>query len=170
MAPDNAPPSDTAEPERALVTSLDYPMFVVTATGPEGPSGCLAGFVTQCSIDPVRFLACVSKENHTFGVASAAESLAIHLLGRDQVATASHFGERTGDRTDKFAGVAWAPGPHGAPVLAECAAWVEGPVLASHDLGDHQGFVVGVGAGGAGPAAPQLTFKALPPLDPGHPA
>ena len=27
------------------------------------------GFVTQASINPVRFIVCVSKVNHTFGVA-----------------------------------------------------------------------------------------------------
>ena len=39
---------------------VDYPYYVVTVRAPdEEMSGCLAGFVTQCSIDPPNFVACV---------------------------------------------------------------------------------------------------------------
>ena len=37
----------------AFFDLIDYPYFVVTVRSPEADmSGCLAGFVTQCSIDP----------------------------------------------------------------------------------------------------------------------
>ncbi len=40
----------------ALVTEIDYPMFIVTAAAGGRRAGCLVGFTTQCSIHPPRFL------------------------------------------------------------------------------------------------------------------
>ena len=85
----------TTTTQRAIDTTAftdrtDYPLTVVTTIGPDGElSGCLAGFTTQCSIDPLRFLVCISRVNHTFDVVSRATMLALHLLGEDQVDTAS---------------------------------------------------------------------------------
>lgn len=96
-------PEDDKASSESLVRSTDYSLYVVTACANDEPSGCLAGFVTQASIDPVRFIVCVSKINHTFGVALTSPGLGLHLLGADQRDTASLFGEQTGDVIDKFA-------------------------------------------------------------------
>jgi flavin reductase (DIM6/NTAB) family NADH-FMN oxidoreductase RutF len=67
----------------AFVERTDYPLIVVTTASPHGElSGCLAGFITQCSIEPPRFLVCISKTNHTFDVVTRSEVLALHLLGQ----------------------------------------------------------------------------------------
>jgi NADH-quinone oxidoreductase subunit J len=56
---------------------LDRSMIIVTTCGADGErSGCLVGFSTQCSIDPGRFLVCLSRTNHTFAVAQEADFLA----------------------------------------------------------------------------------------------
>jgi flavin reductase (DIM6/NTAB) family NADH-FMN oxidoreductase RutF len=145
---------------------------VVTAQAGGEVSGCLAGFVTQASIHPVRFLICISVANHTYPVAARSESLAIHLLGADQADVASWFGEQSGDRTDKFEGVRWEPGPGGSPVLAECAAWVEGPILARLPAGDHEAFLIEASHGGPGGGdhTGQFTLHAASDFEPGHPA
>ena len=100
----------------ALTARLDYPMFVVTAADDSGPSGCLVGFATQCSIDPYRFMVCLSEANHTCRVAAQASSLAVHLLGADQGALAELFGATTGDEVDKFAACRWRYGRSVRPV------------------------------------------------------
>ena len=48
---------------------IEYVYFVVTVREDlyAEMSGCLAGFVTQCSIYPLNFLVCISKVNHTLG-------------------------------------------------------------------------------------------------------
>lgn len=153
-----------------MVAELDYPMFVVTAAAGKETSGCLAGFVTQCSIHPPRYLVCISEENHTFPVAARSVGMGLHLLGRDQHALAGLFGELTGDRTDKLARVAWHPGVTGVPLLDECAAWVEGRVLERFDLGDHVGHLLEPLDGGAGTHRGQLRFRQVRDLDAGHPA
>ena len=67
-----------------LVNATDYPLYVVTAAADGQRSGCMAGFVTQSSLQPIRFLICISRVNHTFAVADKSEGLALHLLGADQ--------------------------------------------------------------------------------------
>ncbi len=152
-----------------MVDRLDYPLFVVTVLAEGEPSGCLAGFVTQCSISPSRFLVCVSKENHTLSVAERSAALGLHLLGREQLDLARVFGELTGDVTDKFALVEWHPGETGVPILDRCAAWLEGPVVERLDLGDHVGHLVDPVAGGGAGEAGELLYSAAKHLDPGHP-
>jgi flavin reductase (DIM6/NTAB) family NADH-FMN oxidoreductase RutF len=153
-----------------LVARTDYPLYVITTADAGAPSGCLAGFVTQCSIDPPHLLVCVSRANHTFAVARSAAGLAVHLLGADQADLARVFGGLTGDTVDKFSRCAWRTGETGVPVLEECAAWAEGRTLQRIDVGDHTAFVIEPVAGGTGTHPGQLTYKTAPDLDPGHPA
>jgi flavin reductase (DIM6/NTAB) family NADH-FMN oxidoreductase RutF len=154
----------------ALVSRVDYPMFVVTAAAADEASGCLAGFVTQCSIDPTRFLVCISKRNHTYDVAAQACMLGVHLLGRDQLPLARVFGEMTGDEVDKFSLVQWHEGETGAPLLDDCAAWFQGEILDRYDLGDHIGYLVQPVSGGGGGEAGELWYSSTQDLRPGHAA
>jgi flavin reductase (DIM6/NTAB) family NADH-FMN oxidoreductase RutF len=157
-----------------ITATLDYPMFVLTVGSGDGErSGCLVGFASQCSIDPARFMVCVSKRNHTFGLANAAEVLVLHVLrdvphDRD---LARLFGEETGDEVDKFARCDWDAGPGGTPVLRDCD-WFAGRVVDRVDCGDHVGFLVDVIDEGGAPRSrePQLGFQAVRDLDPGHEA
>ena len=82
-------------------------------------SGCLAGFVTQSSLKPVRFIVCVSKVNYTFTVVERSKALAVHLLGSEQRGMASLFGEWSGDDIDKFRQLDWKEGILGAPVIRD---------------------------------------------------
>ena len=59
---------------------VDSPMYVVTAAADGEHGGCLVGFATQCSIDPARFLVCLSTANRTFTIASRADMLVVHAL------------------------------------------------------------------------------------------
>ena len=160
--------SESAHASEAFVDATDYPLYVVTASSGDEVSGCVVGFATQCSITPVRFLVCVSKLNHTFGVAQRAAGLAVHLLGSDQADIASLFGEESGDWADKFAGVRWTRGATGAPLLTDCAAWVEGPSIDSWSVGDHQAFLIEITAGGAGSHQGRFMLSDASGLDAGH--
>jgi flavin reductase (DIM6/NTAB) family NADH-FMN oxidoreductase RutF len=155
----------------AYTGRTDYPLVVVTLAGANGDlSGCLAGFTTQCSIRPPRLLICISKLNHSFPVAEEARGVAVHLLGADQVELASLFGEQTGDMIDKFEHCRWHTESTGAPVLDECAAWLEGTIIDRLGVGDHEAFVLTVVGGTAGTHQGLLTWQGSPHLSPGHPA
>jgi flavin reductase (DIM6/NTAB) family NADH-FMN oxidoreductase RutF len=154
----------------AITSSIDYPMVVVTARHDREPSGCLVGFHTQCSIDPPRWLVCLSRLNHTYRIAQQASVLVVHFLRADQGALADLFGAETGDQVDKFAQCSWHAGPGGAPVLEGCD-WIAGTVLARVDLGDHEGQLLDVTDAFRAPGAqPPLGFQAARDVRPGHPA
>jgi flavin reductase (DIM6/NTAB) family NADH-FMN oxidoreductase RutF len=160
-----------AEAFQNLAALLDYPMFVVTTTAGDHPSGCLVGFTSQTSINPPRFLVGLSRKNHTFKVAQDAEHLAVHLLPRDELALAALFGEKTGDTTDKFTQCAWHSGPEGMPILDAAPAWFVGQVIRRFDLGDHVGHLVEPVAGSAPDELGDLiTFSDVRDLEPGHDA
>jgi flavin reductase (DIM6/NTAB) family NADH-FMN oxidoreductase RutF len=161
--------SDMAAASDPLTQAADYPLYVVTAGAGGAVSGCLAGFITQSSLRPVRFIVCISKVNHTFPIAEQASGLALHLLGADQRQTASLFGERTGDGTDKFDRVPWTLGATQAPLLHDCVAWVEGPILNRMSAGDHEAFVMAVSDGGSGPRQGRFLLSDAADFDPGHP-
>jgi flavin reductase (DIM6/NTAB) family NADH-FMN oxidoreductase RutF len=160
-------PRDRAALDR-LTDRLDYPMLVVTAEAHGERAGCLLGFATQCSIQPPRFLLCLSRRNHTFRVASRAAALVTHVLGPEDRALAALFGGETGDAVDKFARCRWRPGP-GGPVLAACRQWFAGRVLDRFDVGDHVAFLVEPFAAVAEPLQGQLGFQDVRGLRPGHP-
>jgi len=161
----------SADPFTGMCESLDFPMIVVTAFDGHEHSGCLVGFHTQCSIEPRRWLVCISKANHTCGVAERAEWLAVHLLRDDQHGLAQFFGAVTGDAIaphEKFEYCTWRPGPGGVPILEGCD-WVAGRVLERHDAGDHIMHLLEITeTGEEHAAAPQLGSRAVRDIRPGH--
>jgi len=155
----------------AYTERTEYALQVVTTTTSDGePSGCMVGFSTQCSIDPPRFLICISKINHTYLASEHSDAVALHLIGQDQIPLASLFAETSGDDMDKFAHCRWLPGTTGAPVLTDCAAWLEGMIIQRWSVGDHQALLVRPVAGGAGVHREVLTIRHSPDFRPGHPS
>ncbi len=174
--------SGTADPTRdprhdgsgdltAFLALVDYPYYVVTVRSADAEmSGCLAGFVTQCSIDPPNFLVCISKRNHTLPVVERATGMGLHLLGADQLDLARLFGEETGDVVDKFAAVDWRLGTTEAPLLVDSAVSMEGQILGHFSVGDHEAFLLRGVRSVAGGHGGLLSLRDAPPLEPGHPA
>ena len=58
------------------------PVFVVGAAVGDDVDACLIGFGTQCSIEPLRFAAFLSKQNHTYELACRTSVLIVHRLRR----------------------------------------------------------------------------------------
>ncbi len=151
-----------------LLGGLDRTMWILTVAADGERSGCLMGFATQASLDPPRFLACVSRDNHTFGVVRTAEFVAVHACPDEPaLALARLFGEETGDEIDKFARCAWHEGPEGQPVLDGAPAWFVGRVLDRLDLGDHVGLLLEPAAV-EGTLDGVLTFERAQDLDAAH--
>jgi flavin reductase (DIM6/NTAB) family NADH-FMN oxidoreductase RutF len=153
----------------AVASSLDAPLLVVTAAEGQERAGCLVGFHTQSSIDPLRYCVWLSKANYTYRVALRSTHLAIHFLTSSDLPLAERFGTLTGDTVDKFAGLRAAPGPGGAPLLGDCPHWMVGRrTTLVDDGGDHVCMMaepVAVHTGG--PFRP-LRLSAAAHLQPGH--
>ncbi len=153
-----------------LVGQLDYSMFIVTVAADGERAGCLIGFASQVSIEPPRFLACLSLENRTYRVASSAGVLVVHFVPEQAGDLAELFGGETGDEVDKFAGCNWRAGPEGAPVLLDLENWFAGRVLERLDFGDHCGFLLEPIEGESGRGESTLTFRRAKRIEPGHEA
>ena len=153
-----------------ILAALDYPMYVVTTRSGADRAGCLVGFTTQTSIDPQRFLVCISKANATARTVDAATHVAVHLIGKTDMDLARLFGEESEDWTEKFVHCRWHDGPYDVPVLDSAAAWFVGEIVDRFDVGDHTGLLVAPVAAGGRPTADILTFQQVKDFDPGHPA
>jgi flavin reductase (DIM6/NTAB) family NADH-FMN oxidoreductase RutF len=155
-----------------IAAAVDPPMVIVTARAGDDSDGCLVGFSTQCSIEPARYLVCLSKENRTYEIAQNATSLVVHMLHDDAVGMwlARLFGEVSAFNTDKLSMCAWEEGPEGTPVIAGCD-WFSGPICNRADLGDHVGHSLDVTDGKVDAGRqPYLGYAAVRDLDAGNPA
>jgi flavin reductase (DIM6/NTAB) family NADH-FMN oxidoreductase RutF len=153
-----------------LSETTDTPMFVVTAASGGVRAGCLVGFATQCSIEPRRYLVCVSKTNRSFDVAQRARRLVVHVLRDGDLPLARLFGEETGRDIDKFARCRWHLTADGTPVLDDCD-WFAGTIVERVDLGDHVGFVLDVPGEGTTTRTDraQLGYQHVKDLQAGNP-
>jgi flavin reductase (DIM6/NTAB) family NADH-FMN oxidoreductase RutF len=151
-----------------LVSELDYAMFIATVAADGERAGCLVGFATQCSIDPPRFLVCLSAKNRTFRVAQRAELMVVHMVPSEATELADLFGGETGDEVDKFSRCAWRPGPGGTPVLEECGNWFAGRILERMAVGDHHAFLLEPCEASSDTAERPFTFHRAKRIEPGH--
>lgn len=149
---------------------IDYPMYIVTAVAHGEHSGCLVGFTTQCSIDPLRFLVCLSDKNRTYRVAQDADVLAMHLVPAAADDLVALFGSKTGDDIDKFERCAWHAGPGGVRVLDECPNWFVGRILSRLPVGDHLAVLLEPVEAGTSGDNSQFDFHRAKRFAPGHEA
>ena len=153
-----------------LADRFDPPLLIVTTAAQGTRAGCVVGFHSQASIDPVRYAVWISKANFTYRVALLASHLAVHRLDSRHHELARLFGGSTGDEIDKFAAVAHDDGPFGVPILADCDdRFLLERVSMSDDGGDHVCFVgipVDVDVGQQQLAA--LRVSDLHDISPGH--
>jgi flavin reductase (DIM6/NTAB) family NADH-FMN oxidoreductase RutF len=153
-----------------ITGDLDYTMLIVTTVTGEDRAGCLVGFSTQVSIDPPRYLVCLSDKNRTARVAEHATALAVHFLSDTAQDLAELFGSETGDTTDKFARCRWHSGPGGLPILDACGRWFAGEILERRTLGDHIGYLLKPFAAADEDPGGTFQFHRAKRLDPGHEA
>jgi flavin reductase (DIM6/NTAB) family NADH-FMN oxidoreductase RutF len=165
-----APVTEVEATVNRWVGEIDYPMLIITAGAGGERAGCLVGFWTQCSIDPLRFLVCLSDKNRTYRVAQDAELLAVHLVPADREDLVELFGSQTGDDVDKFARAEWHEGPGGTPVLDGCPNRFVGLILDRFDVGDHQAQLLEPVEAAAGADVRQFPFHRAKRLEPGHEA
>jgi flavin reductase (DIM6/NTAB) family NADH-FMN oxidoreductase RutF len=153
-----------------LMGELDYSMLIVTTSDDGQRAGCLVGFATQCSVDPPRYLVCLSEKNRTLRVAKHSDALLVHFPGPAQAALVELFGSETGDDTDKFARCSWRDGPLGMPLLDACPRWFAGTIITRIPLGDHIGFVLAPFAVASGAQDATFPFQRAQGIDSGHSA
>jgi len=106
----------------------------VTAAPDGEPAGLIVNSLTSVSLDPPLVSFCPSRSSLTWSRMRRAGRFGVNVLGRqheDFAVRASPAG------ADRFAGLDWAPGPGGVPLLADALASLECEIVAEHPAGDH---------------------------------
>jgi flavin reductase (DIM6/NTAB) family NADH-FMN oxidoreductase RutF len=130
-------------------------IVVVTAAGPAGPLGFTCQSFASLSLDPPLVSLAPARTSTTWPRIRAAGAFCVNVLAAEHEDVSVAFA-RSG--VDKFAGVAWAPAPSGAPVLDGVSAWVDCTLWAEYDGGDHTIAVGRVLDLGADPSRPPLLY------------
>jgi flavin reductase (DIM6/NTAB) family NADH-FMN oxidoreductase RutF len=109
-----------------IVSDLEYPTFIVTARAGEERLGCLVGFTTQASIDPPRFVVCLSHNNRTCRVGRDSTMLGVHAVPTRRVRPRGTLRRRDLRRDGQVRPLRVARGPEGVPILDRCESWSPG--------------------------------------------
>jgi flavin reductase (DIM6/NTAB) family NADH-FMN oxidoreductase RutF len=107
---------------------------VVTAMGADGPVGFTCQSFSSLSLDPPLVAFAPARTSTTWPRLREAGRFCVNVLSEEHSGLSRQFA-RSG--TDKFAGVDWAPSPHGSPVLEGVVAWIDSELWAEYDGGDH---------------------------------
>jgi flavin reductase (DIM6/NTAB) family NADH-FMN oxidoreductase RutF len=129
-----APGIDPAAFREAL-GSLPTGVTVVTAAGPEGPSGATANAVCSLSLDPPLMLACLDRGSRTLLAVQAANHFGVSVLTATQEALALSFSSKA-PVPEKWEGVAWTD-REGIPALDDALVWLGCELVDVIAGGDH---------------------------------
>ncbi|WP_369140138.1 flavin reductase family protein [Modestobacter versicolor] len=154
-APDVPPQVVDPRAMRDVLGHFVSGVTVVTAIGPDGPVGFTCQSFSSLSLDPPLVAFAPARTSTTWPRLRAAGRFCVNVLAADQSGLSGQFA-RSG--TDKFAGVAWTPSPHGSPVLDGVVAWIDSELWAEYDGGDHTIVVARVLDLGADAAHDPLLF------------
>ena len=108
---------------------------VVTTHDANGqPIGFTANSFSSVSLDPPLVSVCLANTSSNFETFAGAQGFAINILSEAQIDISNTFAKPVADR---FATVAWKPGPAGAPILDEVSAWFDCSMFKTVAAGDH---------------------------------
>jgi flavin reductase (DIM6/NTAB) family NADH-FMN oxidoreductase RutF len=120
---------------RAALSAHATGVTVVTAVGPNGPSGATANAVTSLSLEPPMMLACLDRGSRTLTSVRAQGRFGVNALAAGQAELARRFA-RKDPEPDKWGGVAWSE-RQGLPRLDGALVWVACELRDLIDGGDH---------------------------------
>jgi flavin reductase (DIM6/NTAB) family NADH-FMN oxidoreductase RutF len=143
-------PEDDPRAFRTALGRFATGVAVVTAMGPEGPTGFTANSFAAVSLDPPLVLWSPARASTRFPIFEAAEEFAIHVLrDRDHALSARFHRGGAG-----FAGLDHELTAEGVPVLPDTLARFDCTRHATHDGGDHLVIIGRVRRAVAGDGAP----------------
>jgi 3-hydroxy-9,10-secoandrosta-1,3,5(10)-triene-9,17-dione monooxygenase reductase component len=108
---------------------------VVTALDADGnPVGMTANSFSSVSLEPMLILWSIAKSCSSFAAFNQADHFTIHVLHAEQQVISNQFAAKGGDR---FAGVEYASGHGGVPILTDYCARFECTTEHRYEGGDH---------------------------------
>jgi flavin reductase (DIM6/NTAB) family NADH-FMN oxidoreductase RutF len=130
----------STEDFKAAMASFAAGVTIVTTLDRSGrPAALTATAFSSLSATPPLCLVCVDKRASAHGPIREQGRFAVNILSAAQAALSSKFATRS---ADKFADVAWQPGPlTGCPIIEGALSRVECELVEVYDGGDHDIFV-----------------------------
>lgn len=123
---------------RDIISRFSTGVTVATTVDQKGkPHGMTASAVASVSLQPPIVLVCVDHAADFHAALSAAKGFALSVLASDQEHLSRRFAE---DPPDRFAGVPFAAGTDGLPLLEGAVAHVICEPWGTHEAGDHTVF------------------------------
>lgn len=108
---------------------------IITARRADGECvGLTVNSFSSVSLDPPLVLWSLSRHSPNLAAFRDNRHFAINILAEHQAALSRRFATPI---PDKFAGIEWAPGLGGVPLIADTAAYLECANEYHHDGGDH---------------------------------
>jgi flavin reductase (DIM6/NTAB) family NADH-FMN oxidoreductase RutF len=138
------------DPKRSLGAALGRVpsgIFIVTVRKRGQETAMLASWLQQCSFEPPRVTLAVQPGREIVGLLTSEATIAINILEASQTDMIAHFGKGFPIGADAFDGIEVLREDGKAPVLAEALAVLEGKLVDRFRAGDHDLFVVEIGAG-----------------------
>ncbi|MFG2499498.1 flavin reductase family protein [Streptomyces sp. NPDC048441] len=133
LSPLTNPVDDTAM--KSALSSFCTGVAVITAVADDGrPAGMAVQSFSSVSLDPPLICFCPAHTSSTWPRIRAAGRFAVNILSAGQEPLSRQFAVTGGD---KFEGVRWTPGAHGAPLLDGALATIECDLDDVLDGGDH---------------------------------
>jgi flavin reductase (DIM6/NTAB) family NADH-FMN oxidoreductase RutF len=153
-----------------LIAWIDREIWLVTAQADCRRSGLIATFVNPASIvaELPRMVVGLARSQYTWELVEASNAFALHLLGEQHLDWVWRFGLQSGRDSDKLAGLEWAAGRTGSPILKDAIGWMDCRVEARQHAGDRTLYLAEVVESRVTHFGPPLTEKGLLQLAPSH--
>lgn len=126
---------------RSIIGHFATGVTVITTAARDRLQGMTANAVTSLSLDPVMVLVCVDKATHTHGILEESGVFAVNILGEHQEDVSRLFAKRAEPEIGTLRGQQYELGETGAPLLADCLAFLECRVKDVLVGGDHSIFL-----------------------------
>jgi 3-hydroxy-9,10-secoandrosta-1,3,5(10)-triene-9,17-dione monooxygenase reductase component len=128
---------------------------LVTAAPDGEPAGLIVNSLASVSLEPPLISFCPSRSSLTWSRMRRVRHFGVNVLGREH----ERFARRAAPAAaDRFIGVEWELGSHGAPLLTDALAALECETVAEHPAGDHWIVVAHVGELRISPGEDPLVF------------
>jgi flavin reductase (DIM6/NTAB) family NADH-FMN oxidoreductase RutF len=133
---------------------MTYGIYVLTTCHEDKINGMIASWVSQVSYAPPLIIAAVHPHRYCHTLMDQSRAFALHIIDHTQKKFLASM--KGPDPDAKFAGIRWAPGQTGCPILADCLAWFECRVIQRLQPGNHSLFIGEVVATGSNTAGTPL--------------
>lgn len=126
---------------RSIIGHFVTGVTVITTAADGRLQGMTANAVTSLSLDPVMVLVCVDKATHTHGILEESGVFAVNILTEQQEDVSRLFAKSAEPEFGTLRGQQYEIGETGAPILADCLAYLECRVKDVLIGGDHSIFL-----------------------------